>query len=94
MTLGQWVMDKGEVHHAERQLTVHGNIVVLHMQIGSLGENGWDWNIWEQSGCTRQRYGLADTLDEAKAWAEGAVVGLAWASCARASSEVSGPDPE
>jgi len=42
-----------------------------------LGECGWDWHVWEQSGRGQQRYGLADTLDEAKAKAEGALDGLA-----------------
>jgi len=74
----QWVMDESEVHHAEWPLSVRGNVVVLHMRVESLGESGWDWNMWEPSGCVRQRYGLADTLDEAKAKAEGALGGLAW----------------
>ncbi len=76
--LAQWVTDEGEAHHAEQQLNVRGSVVVLHMQVESLGESGWDWNVWEASGCVRQRYGLADTLDEAKARAEGALGGLAW----------------
>ena len=77
MMLLQWVTDKDKVHHAELRLSARGNVVALHMQVETLGENGWDWNVWEQSGCVRQRYGLADTLDEAKAKAEGALGGLA-----------------
>ena len=77
MMLLQWVTDKSKVHHAELHLSKRGNVVALHMQVETLGENGWDWNVWEQSGCVRQRYGLADTLDEAKAKAEGALGGLA-----------------
>ena len=76
--LAHWVTDEGEAHHAEQQLNVRGSVVALHMQVESLGESGWDWNVWEPSGCVRQRYGLADTLDEAKARAEGALGGLAW----------------
>lgn len=76
--LVQWVTDDGEVHHAEQRLSVPGNAAVLHMQVESLGESGWDWHVWEQSGRGQQRYGLADTLDEAKAKAEGALGGLAW----------------
>ena len=78
MILVQWVTDEGEVHHAEQHLSVHGNAVVLHMQIESLGEIGWDWHVWEQFGHGQQRYGLADTLSEAKAKAEGALADLAW----------------
>ncbi len=76
MMLLQWVTDKGKVQHAELHLSARGNVVAPHMQVETLGENGWDWNVWEQSGCVRQRYGLADTLDEAKAKAEGALGGL------------------
>ena len=76
--LAQWVMDKGKVHYAEQQLSVRGNIVVLHLQVETLGESGWDWNVWEPSGYVRQRYGLTNTLDEAKARAEGALDSLAW----------------
>ncbi len=75
--LVQWVTDEGKVHRAERPLSVRGSVVVLHMQVESLGESGWDWHVWEQSDRVRQRYGLADTLDEAKAKAEGALSGLA-----------------
>ena len=74
---GQWTMDDGEMHYAKRQLSTRGKVVVLHMQVETLGEIGWDWNVWELSGCIQQRYGLSDTLDEAKANAEGALSGLA-----------------
>jgi hypothetical protein len=74
----QWVTDEGEMHHAEWPLSVRGKVVVLYMQVESLGESGWDWNMWELSGCVRQRYGLADTLDKAKAKVEGALGDLAW----------------
>ena len=73
--LVEWQTDEGEVHHAERPLGIRG---VLHLQVESLGEYGWDWHVWERSGRGQQRYGLADTLDEAKARAEVALGGLAW----------------
>ena len=99
--LAQWVRDKDDLHRAKRQLSVLGNIVVLHMQVETLGESCWDWTLWEQSGYVRQQYGRADTLDEAKAWTEGAVNGLAWeyilvvsASCARTRSEMPELGPE
>lgn len=78
MMLVRWVTDDGEVHHAERTLAVKGNVVVLHMQVESLGESDWDWHVWDQSGREQQRYGLVDTLAQAKARAEGAVDALAW----------------
>lgn len=74
----QWVTEEGEVHHAERHLSARGNAVVLRMQVESLGESGWDWHVWEQSGRGQQRYGLADTLAEAKAKAEVALDAFAW----------------
>jgi len=50
----------------------------LHLQVESLGESGWDWHVWEQSGRGQQRYGLADSLTEAKEKAEAALDALAW----------------
>lgn len=70
----EWQTDEGEVHQAERPLGIRG---VLHLRVESLGEYGWDWHIWDQAGRGQQRYGLADTLDEAKAKSEGALGGLA-----------------
>jgi len=67
--------DEDGLHYAARLLGARGT---LHMQVDSLGESGWDWHVWEQLGRGQQRYGLADTLDEAKAKAEDAFDGLAW----------------
>ena len=36
-----------------------------------MGESGWDWHVWERLGRGSQRYGLADSLLEAQARAEG-----------------------
>ena len=69
-----WLTEEEEVHRAECVLGAQGT---LHLQVESLGECGWDWHVWEQSNRGQQRYGLADTLDEAKAKAEGALGGLA-----------------
>ncbi len=74
--LTHWVTDDGEMHHAKWYLNTRDKVIVLHMQVESLGEHGWDWNAWEPSGCVRQRYGLADTLDEAKAKAACALGGI------------------
>lgn len=70
----EWQTNEGEVHCAERSLGTKG---MLRLQVESLDEYGWDWHVWERSGQGQQRYGLADTLDEAKAKAEGALGGLA-----------------
>jgi len=43
-----------------------------------LGESGWDWHVWEQSGRGQQRYGLAASLTDAKEKAEAALDALAW----------------
>ena len=72
--LVEWEMEEGEVHHAERSL---GGRHGLHVQVESLGEYGWDWHVWERSGRGQQRFGLADSLPEAKAKAEAALGMLA-----------------
>jgi hypothetical protein len=72
--LVHWMMDGDGLHYAARLLGARGT---LHMQVDSLGESGWDWHVWEQLDRGQQRYGLADTLDEAKAKAENALDGLA-----------------
>ncbi len=68
--LVHWLTDEGEVHYAGRMLGGQG---ALHLQVTSLGESGWDWHVWEQLGRGQQRYGLSDSLPEAKARAEGAL---------------------
>jgi len=73
--LVEWETAEGEVHRAERTL---GGCDVLHLQVESLGEIGWDWHVWEQSGRGQQRYGLADSLTDAKEKAEAALDALAW----------------
>ncbi len=65
-----WEANEGEVHHAERTLSGRR---AMSLQVESLGEQGWDWHVWEQSGRGQQRYGLAASLGEAKARAEGAL---------------------
>jgi len=71
--LVHWMTDGDELHYAARLLGARGT---LHMQVDSLGESGWDWHVWEQLGRGQQRYGLADTLAEAKSKAEGALAVL------------------
>ena len=72
--LVEWETEEGEVHHAERWL---GGRHVLSLQVESLGEQGWDWHVWERSGRGQQRYGLADSLLAAKSKAEAALDALA-----------------
>ena len=69
-----WETAEGEVHRAERALGGRG---ALYLQVESLGESGWDWHVCEQSGRGQQRYGLADSLTEAKERAEAALDALA-----------------
>ena len=68
--LVEWKTVEGEVHHAERSL---GETHALCLQVESLGEHGWDWHVWERSGRGQQRYGLADSLPDAKTKAEAAL---------------------
>ncbi len=72
--LVHWLTDGGEVHYAGWVLGGQG---VLHLEVVGLGESGWDWHVWEQSGRGQQRYGLADSLAAAKARAEAALDALA-----------------
>jgi len=64
-----WVLDDGDLHTDQRVL---GMVGALHLTLESLGENGWDWHVWDMSCQVRQQYGLADTLTEAKRKAEAA----------------------
>lgn len=64
-----WIGDDGEVHFTRRTL---GSKAMVHAVVESLGEAGWDWQVWDERQ-VRQRYGLADTLEEAKAKAERAL---------------------
>jgi len=75
--LVQWTTDDGEMHHAKRVFRVRGSVFVLYLKVDGLGESGWDWHVWEQSGRGQQRYGLADDLPAAKAKAEAALDALA-----------------
>jgi hypothetical protein len=72
--LVEWETAEGEVHRAERTL---GGCGALYLQVESLGESGWDWHVWEQSGRGQQRYELADSLPAAKARAEAVLDALA-----------------
>ena len=72
MTL-DWTSEYEELHHAHRAL---GKGNVLHMQVEGLWEDGWDWHVWDSSGQLDPRYGLADSMEAAKARAEGALDGM------------------
>ena len=62
-----WMLEEVDFHAGQRALGVAG---ALHVAVESLGENGWDWHVWDLSRQVRQQYGLADTLAEAKRKAE------------------------
>lgn len=68
-----WISEDGEVYSAKRLMGAKGT---LHLAVESLGETGWDWHVWDTAGCVRQHYGLADTLEEAKAKAERALLDI------------------
>lgn len=72
-TTFEWTQEHEEVHHARRGLVTG---TVLHMQVESLWEHGWDWHVWDSSGRRDPRYGLAASLDMAKARAEVALAGM------------------
>ena len=69
-----WVTDEGELYTARTSL---GPERVIHLAVESLGETGWDWHVWDGAVRGHQRYGLADTLEQAQAKAEGALVEIA-----------------
>lgn len=69
----EWKMEEGEVHHAKQSL---GGKHALRLQVERLGEHGWDWHVWERFGRGQQRYGLADSLPNAKTKAEAALDAL------------------
>ena len=66
-----WTSEDGVLHTAECVLGV-GQAV--HLLVESLGEHGWDWQVWNPNGRCRTHYGVADTLRAAKARAELALV--------------------
>jgi len=72
MTL-QWMSDDGEHHSTEISLGAEGTLRAL---VQSLGGLQWDWQVWESARRVQQRYGLADTLVQAKAKAEHALADL------------------
>ena len=69
----EWTREHEELHHTRWRL---GGGDVLHMQVESLWEHGWDWHVWDSSGWLDPRYGLAASLDAAKACAELALAGM------------------
>lgn len=66
-----WTSDDEGFHTAECAL---GEDVAVHLLAERLGEHGWDWQMWDPTGYCRMQYGVADTLAEAKALAEFALV--------------------
>jgi len=70
VTMFHWVIDNEETHSARIGLGGKG---VFNLIVGSLGEKGWDWHVWDRYGRMQQQYGFADTLCKAKAEAEQAL---------------------
>ena len=73
MVVLHWKSDQGEFHAAEMQPTQGG---VVYLTVESLGEAGWDWQVWDTQQRVPRCYGLGETLEEAKAKAESALEGL------------------
>ena len=69
-----WVTDEGELYTAQISI---GSERVIHLAVESLGETGWDWHVWDGAVRGHQRYGLADTLEQAQAKAEIALAEIA-----------------
>ena len=65
-----WINDNEETHSARIGLGGKG---IFNLIVGSLGEKGWDWHVWDVRGRTQQQYGFANTLSEAKKEAERAL---------------------
>lgn len=69
-----WISEGAEHFHAEHSLGVDG---IVHLAVASLGEEGWDWHVWDVAGRVKQGYGLGDTLDDAMTKAEAALADFA-----------------
>lgn len=69
-----WVTDEGDLYTAQTSI---GSKRVIHLTVESLGETGWDWHVWDGAVRGHQRYGLADTLDQAQAKAEAVLADMA-----------------
>ncbi len=54
-----WVIDDDETYSARKGQGAKG---VFNLIVGSLGEKGWDWHVWDVFGQMQQQYGLANTL--------------------------------
>jgi len=67
-----WISEGTGFHAAEWRL---GAGVVVHLLVEELGDRGWDWHVWEPTRCPRAAYGVANTLEAAKARAELAATG-------------------
>ena len=65
-----WVCEHEDLHSAEIAMCWEGR---LHLLVESLGDTGWDWHVWDRDGLAQERYGLADSLEDAKARAEAAL---------------------
>lgn len=62
-----WTAEHEELSHA-RWLMTDGRM--LEIQVESLWEDGWDWQVWDSAGQVEVRYGLAETQAAAKSKAE------------------------
>jgi len=70
MVMIHWVTDDDETHSARKGQGAKG---LFNLIVGSLGEKGWDWHVWDVFGQMQQQYGFANTLCEAKGDAERAL---------------------
>ena len=68
-----WISEGAEQFRAERSLGANGT---AHLAVASLGDEGWDWHVWDTASRVPQRYGLGDTLNDAMTKAEAALADL------------------
>jgi hypothetical protein len=69
-----WAAEDGVFHCAEMKLGEEGALRVLVQGVGGLY---WDWQAWDEAQRVESRWGLADTLADAKARAERALAEMA-----------------
>ena len=64
-----WASEDGELLTI---VVLNGFGGALHAAVECIGETGWDWHAWDPAGYG-QRYGLADTREDALSRAEQAL---------------------
>jgi len=65
-----WVREHDDMDSAELAADQHHKV---HLLVEDLGDTGWDWHVWDAHVRFQQRYGMADSVAQAKAQAEAAL---------------------